>query len=66
MIENQWHTALKNSKLFKLALQQLKREGKLDILLSNSNVKIYEYDEVEVVLKGLEIIRKANKAGVDI
>lgn len=50
-----------NSKLFKLATIQLKREGKLE-KISIGKMELFECDPLEVILKGYEILKKAHRA----
>lgn len=56
---------LYNSKLYKLACIQLKREGKYERVKLKDTI-IYPVNVGEAILKGFEILKTANKSGIKI
>jgi len=66
MTDEQFIKKLYNSKLYKLAQKQLVREGKAEVHIDKNNIKIYSVDPLEVIIKGLEIIRLSQQKGIKI
>lgn len=60
-----WLEKLSQSKLYKLAQRNLIRKNKVN-KNTHGAVNFYEFDPAEVIIEGLKIIQKANRARIRI
>lgn len=61
----EWLEKLSKTKLYKLAKIQLMKEGKVEVI-KFEKITFYHFDPIEVVLKGIEIMRLANNKRIRI